>query len=83
MAQRKKALRRLEEIVARLERGEDGLDKMVEAFEEGTELVRLCNRRLDEIERRIEQLVRRNGRDEVEPLNITDDATHQPTDSSS
>ncbi len=81
MAQRKKpdalsfeeALRRLEEIVARLESGEEDLDRMIDSFEEGVQLVRICNQRLDAIERRIEQLVQKEGRETVEPLPTSED----------
>ncbi len=63
------ALRRLEEIVARLESGQLTLDEMIAAFEEGSKLVRLCNRRLDEIEARIERLVQMDdGQPQLEPF---------------
>ncbi len=62
------ALARLEEIVAAMESGEQGLDQMLAAFEEGAALVKFCNERLDAIEKRIEVLVRRGDRDEAEPF---------------
>jgi len=62
------ALQRLEQIVTRMESGQTRLDELMNDFEEGAELVRLCNRRLDEIERRIELLIQRNGQDAAVPF---------------
>jgi exodeoxyribonuclease VII small subunit len=63
------SLDRLEEIVELLEAGELPLEKSLALFEEGVELSRRCNSRLDEAERRLEVLVRRaDGHDAVDPL---------------
>jgi exodeoxyribonuclease VII small subunit len=63
------SLDRLEEIVELLEAGELPLEKSLTLFEEGVELSRRCNTRLDEAERRLEVLVRKtDGRDEADPL---------------
>lgn len=62
------AMARLEEIAGAMESGEQGLDQMIAAFEEGAGLVKFCNERLDAIEKRIEALVRRGDRDETEPF---------------
>lgn len=62
------ALARLEAIVETMESGEQGLDRMIAAFEEGATLVKFCNERLDAIEKRIEVLVRRGDRDATEPF---------------
>ena len=53
-----KALERLEEIAAAMESGDLGLEKMVEAFEEGQKLVKLCSSKLNEVEKKIEMLVK-------------------------
>ena len=53
-----KALARLEEIAAEMESGELGLEKMVAAFEEGQKLVKLCSTKLNEVEKKIELLVK-------------------------
>lgn len=74
------ALKRLEEIVGRLESGQQGLDEMLEAFEEGSELVRVCNRRLDEIEKRIEILIKKNGDDVPAALIPEAGAAEEPPD---
>jgi exodeoxyribonuclease VII small subunit len=52
---------RLEEIVHALEAGNLSLDDSLRVFEEGTGLLRLCTRRLEEAERRIEILVQDEG----------------------
>ncbi|NPU85586.1 MAG: exodeoxyribonuclease VII small subunit [Syntrophaceae bacterium] len=52
------ALEKLEQIVRRMEAGEMSLDESLKAFEEGIRLVRLCNARLDDAERRVEVLLR-------------------------
>jgi exodeoxyribonuclease VII small subunit len=52
------ALKRLEEIVEQMEGGEMDLDAMVGAFEEGQRLIKFCTQKLNEVERRIETLVR-------------------------
>ena len=52
------ALAELEALVQKMELGEMGLDEMVNAFERGQKLVRHCTDKLNEVERRIEQLVK-------------------------
>ncbi len=53
-----KSLEELEAIVKKMEGGELGLDQMIEHFEKGSELVKTCSRKLNEVERRIEKLVK-------------------------
>lgn len=52
------ALEELETLVQKMEQGEMGLDEMVTAFERGQNLVKHCTTRLNEVERRIEMLVK-------------------------
>lgn len=52
------ALAELELLVKRMEEGTMGLDDMVTAFERGQKLVQHCTKRLNEVERRIDLLVR-------------------------
>jgi len=52
------ALKRLEEVLDSLEHGELNLEEAVKAFEEGVGLVRFCHGRLDEVERRVELLLK-------------------------
>jgi exodeoxyribonuclease VII small subunit len=55
------ALERLEKLVAQMEGGELGLEEMLACFEEGSSLVTLCSSKLDEVEQRIEKLVKKDG----------------------
>ncbi len=55
------ALGKLEEIVRRMEAGEMSLEESLKAFEEGIKLSRLCAKKLDEADRRVEILLREEG----------------------
>lgn len=50
------ALKRLEEIVRTLERGEAPLDKSIELYQEGDKLKRHCEARLKAAQARIDQI---------------------------
>jgi len=52
------SLERLETLVAEMENGELPLEQMIARFEEGSRLVKYCSGKLQEVERRIEQLIR-------------------------
>ncbi len=52
------ALKRLEEVLESLEHGELTLEQSLAAFEEGVNLVRLCQQKLDEVEKRVELLLK-------------------------
>lgn len=60
------SLKRLEEIVQRLESGQLSLDESLRLFEEGTRLTKVCQQRLTEAELRIERLV--GDGDQVEEM---------------
>jgi exodeoxyribonuclease VII small subunit len=51
-------LENLEDIVTRIDSGELSLEESIEAFERGVGLVRSLNHKLDEVERRVEVLMR-------------------------
>jgi len=55
------ALRRLEQITAELEEGDPSLDQSLKKFDEGVELVKYCNRKLDEARKRVDLLLKQNG----------------------
>jgi exodeoxyribonuclease VII small subunit len=55
------ALKRLEEVLDSLEHGDLPLEEAMQAFEEGVRLVRLCHQKLDEVERRVELLLKDEG----------------------
>jgi exodeoxyribonuclease VII small subunit len=52
------SLKRLEEVLESLEHGNLNLEESVRAFEEGVKLVRFCHDKLDEVERRVELLLK-------------------------
>ncbi len=51
-----KAMKRLEQIVEELEKGELDIDKSLEIFEEGIKMSRVCSKKLNEAEAKIEKL---------------------------
>jgi exodeoxyribonuclease VII small subunit len=53
------ALKKLEAIVQTLENGVDELDKVVNLFEEGSQLAKYCSDRLEQVENKIENLSRK------------------------
>jgi exodeoxyribonuclease VII small subunit len=67
-------LKRLEEIVAALERADLSLEDSIKLFEEGMALSDDCRKQLDEAEGKIEILMRRNGKVVAEPFELKDDS---------
>jgi exodeoxyribonuclease VII small subunit len=63
------ALGALEEVVERLESGDLSLEESLAAFEDGVRLVKYCNQKLTEVEKRIELLIKdKEGRLQIQPL---------------
>ncbi|MEN9470533.1 MAG: exodeoxyribonuclease 7 small subunit [Verrucomicrobiota bacterium] len=58
------AMQRVSEIVSSMESGDMPLEKLIESYEEGTALVKMCQEKLDAAEKRI-QIIARNARGEV------------------
>lgn len=56
-----KALVRLEEILKLLENNTAPLDESLGMFEEGVNLIKLCNNKLDKAEQKIKILVKNQG----------------------
>lgn len=54
------ALARLEEVVKELEDGGLSLEKSLELFEEGVKLVKFCKMELDQAERKIEIVLKKD-----------------------
>ncbi len=63
-----KALARLEAIVDEMEGGKLSLEEMMKRFEEGQKLAALCSSRLNEIERKVEILVKQGAKIEAVPF---------------
>ena len=71
-----KALARLNEIVEQLEEPERGLEASLELFEEGVALSRFCRGKIDEIQGRVETVLRETADGlETGPLEGEPDAT--------
>lgn len=51
------AMLRLESIVEIMERGDVSLEESLALFEEGTALVKLCTKKLDNVQMRVVQMV--------------------------
>jgi len=52
------ALKKLEEVVRKLEGGDLSLEDSLKAFEEGVRQASFCTRKLDEAEKRVEVLLK-------------------------
>ncbi|MFH1824253.1 MAG: exodeoxyribonuclease VII small subunit [Candidatus Firestonebacteria bacterium] len=62
-------LKRLEEIVEKLESGDIGLDESLKLYEEGVKLLKFCTVKLDEVEKKIEMLVKdKDGKISTKPF---------------
>jgi len=51
------AMKELEEIVEKLDKGELSLDESLEFFQRGIELSKYCSKKLDEVEKKITVLI--------------------------
>ena len=60
------SIKRLESIVAKMERGDQNLDEMIAGFEEGKKLADDCEKELKSIKLKIEK-VTKDGK--IEPFN--------------
>jgi len=68
------SLNRLDKIVQDMESGEMELDAMISAFEEGQRLVKSCSEKLNEVEKKIEKVVKgADGQIATEPFESTDE----------
>lgn len=63
------SLKKLEAIVAQMERGDIALEDMVKLFEEGSKLAEQCKQQLADAEGKVEILIKqRNGAMKREPF---------------
>jgi exodeoxyribonuclease VII small subunit len=61
-------LEKLENIVHRMEEGNMTLEESLVAFEEGIKLSRMCAKKLDEAQRKVEILLQQEGEPATEPF---------------
>lgn len=74
------SLKKLEEIVRRLESGELSLDESLKAFEEGVRHASFCSKKLDEAEKRVDLLMRQKDGSFVREPFILDPAQSAKAD---
>ena len=55
-----KSMKRLEEIVEKMEQEELTLDESLKIFEEGVELSKLCHDKLDQVEQKMQTIVKKS-----------------------
>jgi exodeoxyribonuclease VII small subunit len=55
------AMKRLEELVEKLGEGNLSLEDSLKMFQEGMELCKVCNKKLDEAEYKVEKLMEKEG----------------------
>ena len=73
------ALAELEGLVERLERGDLPLDEALKAFERGVALTRQCQASLQAAQQKVEILLKRGAKAEIEPFEESaDEATGAP-----
>ncbi|HEY6874449.1 MAG TPA: exodeoxyribonuclease VII small subunit [Geobacteraceae bacterium] len=69
------ALKKLEDVVRRLEGGDLSLDDSLKAFEEGVKLSGFCSKKLNEAEKRVELLLKqKDGTFTREKFRLDDEA---------
>jgi exodeoxyribonuclease VII small subunit len=67
-------LKKLEEVVKRLEGGDLTLDESLKAFEDGVKYAAFCTKKLNEAEEKVELLLRRkDGSFAKEPFRLDED----------
>ncbi len=65
------ALKNLKEIVGKMEEGDLSLDQSLKKFEEGIDLVKLCEKQLQEADGRVEKLMKEaGGKSKRVPLDV-------------
>lgn len=65
-------MQKLEAVIEEMEDGKIPLDKLIQKFEEGTELVQTCQRQLESAELKIETLKKNLGEMEFESIDVED-----------
>jgi exodeoxyribonuclease VII small subunit len=70
-----KAMARLDKIVGEMEGGSLTLEEMISRFEEGQSLVKLCGEKLNEVEKKVEMLVKKG--DEISTETFEEEAEEE------
>ena len=72
-----KSLAELENIVKRMEQGDQSLDDTIKDFERGMKLSELCREGLDEAQQKVEMLVKKHGNYKLEMIDNDSDTDNQ------
>ena len=67
------ALKELEALVSRMEKGDISLEDSLKHFERGIELTRACQKALKEAEQKVQILLEKNGESVVQPFESQED----------
>ena len=62
------ALAKLDQITSELEEGELSLDNSLKKFDEGMQLIRFCNQKLDDSQKKIDILLDKDGSGSTVPF---------------
>lgn len=74
------AMQKLEKITQDLEEGNLSLDESLKRFEEGMRLVNFCEKKLEEVEKRIRILIKEENKLKLEPWQPIEDKKQQEED---
>jgi exodeoxyribonuclease VII small subunit len=66
-----RAMLRLEEIVAELEKGSLSLEESLKIYEEGVELAKFCSTKLEETEKKLKRLVKNGSNFDLKPFDFS------------
>ncbi len=66
------ALKELEALVERMEKGEISLEQSLQDFQRGIELTRICQKALQDAEQKVQILMEKNGQITIENFDTED-----------
>ena len=67
-----KALKELEELVVKMEKGNLNLEESLKYFERGVALTRTCQKALSEAEQKIQILLKKDGKQQLQDFDAGD-----------
>lgn len=67
------SLAELETLVERMEQGELPLEESLKQFEQGIKLTRACQQALQEAEQKVQVLLEKDGKEQLQPFTETDE----------
>ncbi|WP_101844244.1 exodeoxyribonuclease VII small subunit [Halobacillus sp. Marseille-P3879] len=65
------AMNQLEELVEKLETGEVPLEKAIQYYQDGMKLSKICNEKLNTVEKQMQQILNEHG--EFEPFDVQEE----------